>query len=69
MLEEKWNKAAEALLDVGGKLWASYRLIDRDQIGLMKMVLPEQGENFHAWKFSELSDRSCKHTVQDVLAM
>lgn len=69
VLEEKWNKAAEALLDVGGKLWASYHLIDRDQIGLMKMVLPEQGENFHAWKFGELSDRSRKHTVQDVLAM
>lgn len=68
-LEEKWNQAAEALLDVGGKLWASYRLIDRDQIGLMKMVLPEQGENFHAWKFGELSDRSFKHTVQDVLKM
>lgn len=68
-LEEKWNQAAEALLDVGGKLWASYRLIDRDQIGLMKMVLPEQGENFHAWKFGELSDRSFKHTVQDVLTM
>jgi hypothetical protein len=68
-LEEKWNQAAEALLDVGGKLWASYRLIDRDQIGLMKMVLPEQGENFHTWKFGELADRSYKHTVHDVLAM
>lgn len=69
VLEEKWNQAAEALLDVGGKLWASYRLIDRDQIGLMKMDLPEQGENFGSWKFGELADRSYKHTVQDVLAM
>jgi hypothetical protein len=57
------------LLDVGGKLWTSYRLIDRDQIGLMKLDLPEQGENFVSWKLSELADRSYKHTVQDVLAM
>lgn len=69
VLEEKWNQAAEALLDIGGKLWASYRLIDRDQIGLMKLVLPEQGENFSSWKSGELADRAYKHTVQDVLAM
>ncbi|XVO90166.1 chromosome segregation protein SMC [Pseudomonas palleroniana] len=69
VLEEKWNQAAEALLDAGGKLWAAYRLIDRDQIGLMKLVLPEQGENFRDWKFGELADRSYKHTVQDLLMM
>jgi hypothetical protein len=45
VLEEKWNQAAQALLYVGGKLWASYRLIDRDQIALMRLVLPEQGES------------------------
>jgi hypothetical protein len=69
VLEEKWNQAAESLLDVGGKLWASYRLINRAQVGLMKLDLPEQGENFGSWKFGELADRSYKHTVQDVLAM
>lgn len=69
VLEEKWNQAAEALLTVGGKLWAAYRLIDLDQIGLMKLVLPKQGENFGDWKFGELADRSYRHTVQDVLAM
>ena len=69
VLEEKWNQAAQALLDVGGKLWASYRLINRDQIALMKLVLPEQGENYGAWRFEDLSDRSHKHTVHDVLMM
>jgi hypothetical protein len=69
VLEEKWNKAAEALLDVGGKLWASYRLINRDQIALMKLVLPEQGESYGDWKFGALSDRSYKHTIHDVLMM
>ena len=69
VLEEKWNKAAEALFDVGGKLWATYNLLDHDQIGLMKLVVPEQGENFHSWKWHELSERARKHTVQDVLAM
>jgi hypothetical protein len=69
VLEEKWNEAAEALLEVGGKLWTSYNLIGQDPLGLMKLVLPEQGENFRDWKFGELADRSYKHTVQDVLAM
>lgn len=69
VLEEKWNQAAQALLDVGGKLWASYRLINRDQVSLMKLALPEQGENYGAWKFEDLADRSYKHTVHDVLMM
>ncbi|NUT73734.1 chromosome segregation protein SMC [Pseudomonas sp. C1C7] len=69
VLEEKWNQAAQALLDVGGKLWASYRLIDRDQIALMNLVLPEQGENFHDWKSRDLAERSYKYTAHDVLMM
>lgn len=69
VLEEKWKRAAEALLNVGGRLSAAYRLIDLDQIGLMKLVLPEQGENFGDWKFRDLANRSHAHTAQDVLAM
>ncbi|WP_414914035.1 chromosome segregation protein SMC [Pseudomonas sp. IT-P258] len=69
VLEEKWNQAAEALLDAGGKLWAAYHLINRDQIGLMKLTLPELGENVRSWNSDDLVDRSCKHSVQDVLAM
>lgn len=71
VLEEQWNKAAETLFDVGGggKLWASYNLLDHDQIGLMKLVAPEQGENFHRWNWHELPERARQHTVQDVPAI
>lgn len=69
VLEEKWNKAVETLLDVGDKLWASYRLIDRDQIALMRLVLPEQGENHGDWKSRDLAERSHKYTAHDVLMM
>lgn len=68
-LEENWNEAAQALLDAGGKLWAAYRLIDRDQVMLFKLVIPEEGENFGSWNWNELSERARQHTVQDVLAM
>jgi len=68
-LEEKWNEAAQALLDAGGKLWASYNLLNRDQIGLFKLVIPEEGENFSNWNWNELSERSRQYTVQDVLTM
>jgi hypothetical protein len=69
VLEEQWNEAAKALFEVGGKLWATYNLLNHDQIGLMKLVIPEQGENFHSWKWHELSERARQHTVQDVLTM
>ncbi len=68
-LEESWNEAAKALFDVGGKLWATYNLLNHDQIGLMKLVVPEEGEKFQSWKWDELSVRARQHTVQDVLAM
>ncbi|UEH11029.1 chromosome segregation protein SMC [Pseudomonas sp. HN8-3] len=69
VLEEQWNEATEALLDVGGKLWATYNLLDHDPIGLMKLVIPEQGENFYSWKWQELSERARRHNVQDVVAI
>ena len=69
VLEEKWNEKAKELLDMGGKLWAAYRLIDRDQISLRKLQLPEEGERFYSWDSSDLSERSYKYTVQDVLAI
>ncbi|WNZ79321.1 chromosome segregation protein SMC [Pseudomonas sp. P105] len=68
VLEEQWNTKAEELLDMGGKLWASYRLIDRDQVVLRKLVLPFEGEKFGHWNSNDLVERSYKHTVQDVLS-
>ncbi|SDS84686.1 chromosome segregation protein SMC [Pseudomonas prosekii] len=52
-LEEAWNEAAQALLDVGGKLYAAARLIGRDPVSLIKLDIPEQGENFGSWRWSE----------------
>ena len=69
VLEEKWNEAAKVLLEVGGKLWAVQRLIDRDPVALFKLNIPEQGENFRSWTWSDLSDRSHQHSFQDVLAI
>lgn len=68
-LEEKWNEAAQALLDTGSKLWAAYRLIDRDQVGLFKLVIPEEGENFGNWNWNDLADRAKQYRVEDVLTM
>ncbi|WP_405122921.1 chromosome segregation protein SMC [Pseudomonas sp. M20] len=67
VLEEKWNEAAKALFEVGGKLWASYNLLGRDQIGLMKLAVPEQGENFGKWTWEELSGRSRQYRARDLI--
>ncbi len=68
-LEEKWNDAAQALLDAGGKLYAAARLIGRDPISLLKLDIPQQGENFGSWKWGELVDRGSQHRMQDLLSM
>ncbi|SFY19812.1 hypothetical protein SAMN03159390_04227 [Pseudomonas sp. NFACC49-2] len=69
VLEEKWNEAAQALLDVGGKLCAARRMIDRDPVALLKLNVPEQGENFSSWAWNDLSERAVRYKVQDVLAL
>lgn len=69
LLEEKWNEAAKALFEVGGKLWAAYNLIGQDQVVLFKMIVPEEGENFGSWTWRELSDRASKLSIQDVLTV
>lgn len=69
VLEEKWNEAAKALFEAGGKLWANYNLLGRDQIGLMKLVVPEQGENFGRWTWEELSTRSRQYRARDLLQL
>lgn len=69
VLEEKWNEAAKALFEAGGKLWASYNLLGRDQIGLMKLAVPEQGENFGKWTWEELSARSRQYHARDLIQL
>ncbi len=69
VLEEKWNEAAKALFEAGGKLWANYNLLGRDQIGLMKLAVPEQGENFGKWTWEELSDRSRQYRARDLFQL
>ncbi|VVN20163.1 hypothetical protein PS683_04322 [Pseudomonas fluorescens] len=68
VLEEQWNEAAKALLKTGGKLWAARRLINRDPVALLKLDIPEQGENFGSWTFRELAERSHQHSLLDLLA-
>ncbi|WP_338506398.1 chromosome segregation protein SMC [Pseudomonas poae] len=69
VLEEQWNEAAKALFEVGGKLWANYRLLGLDQVGLMKLAVPEEGENFGNWTWHELSNRSRQYTARDLLQL
>lgn len=69
VLEEKWNEAAKALFEVGGKLWANYNLLGLDQVGLMKLAAPEEGENFCNWTWHELSDHARKYGAQDLLQL
>lgn len=68
-LEEQWNEAAQALLNVGGKLYAATRMIERDPVSLFKLDIPEQGENFGSWKWGDLADRAGQYRTRDILAI
>ncbi|POA49376.1 chromosome segregation protein SMC [Pseudomonas sp. MPR-ANC1] len=69
VLEEKWNEAAKALFEVGGKLWANYNLLGLDQVNLMKLTVPEEGERFGNWTWRELSDRARKYNALDLVQL
>jgi len=69
VLEEKWNEAAKALFEVGGKLWANYNLLGLDQVNLMKLTVPEEGERFGNWTWRELSDRARKYSARDLVQL
>jgi hypothetical protein len=69
VLEEQWNEKAQALMDMGAKLWALQRMLGDDQLSLRRLVLPKEGEGFDTWGSRELSERSHKYTVQDVLSV
>ncbi|MGN2435107.1 chromosome segregation protein SMC [Pseudomonas syringae] len=69
VLEEKWNEAAKALFDVGGGLWANYNLLGLDQVSLLKLAVPQEGENVGSWTWHELSDRARRYRAQDLLQL
>ncbi|MCH5537449.1 chromosome segregation protein SMC [Pseudomonas syringae pv. syringae] len=69
VLEEKWNEAAEALFEVGGRLWANYNLLGLDQLRLLKLAVPQEGETFGNWTWHELSDRARRYSAQDLLQL
>ncbi len=69
VLEEQWNEKAQALMDMGARLWATQRLLGDDQLSLRRLVLPKEGEDFETWGSRELADRSYKFTVEDILSL
>ncbi|MCP1486367.1 hypothetical protein J3D48_002680 [Pseudomonas fluorescens] len=69
VLEEQWNEKAQALMDMGAKLWAVQRMLGGDQLSLRRLVLPKEGEGFDTWGSRELSERSGQYSVQDILSL
>ncbi|MBN6773810.1 chromosome segregation protein SMC [Pseudomonas granadensis] len=69
VLEEQWNEKAQALMEMGAKLWAAQRLLGGEHLSLMKLVLPKEGEDFHSWNWHELADRSGQYSVLDILSL
>ncbi|WP_346398215.1 chromosome segregation protein SMC [Pseudomonas syringae] len=69
VLEEKWNEAAKSLFEVGGRLWANYNLLGLDQVSLLKLAVPQEGETVGSWTWHELSGRARNYGAQDLLQL
>ncbi|MFJ4589636.1 chromosome segregation protein SMC [Pseudomonas moraviensis] len=69
VLAEQWNEKAQALMDMGAKLWATQRLLGSDQLSLRRLVLPKEGEGFDTWGSRELAERSYKFTLEDIFPL
>nr|WP_242486635.1 chromosome segregation protein SMC [Pseudomonas sp. TH49] len=69
VLEEQWNEQAQALMELGGKLWNVQGRLGGEHLSLMKLVLPKEGEDFHSWNWRELLDRSSQYSVQEILSL
>ncbi|MEE4790796.1 chromosome segregation protein SMC [Pseudomonas viridiflava] len=69
VLEEKWNEAARALFEVGGRLWANYNLLGIDQVSLLKLAVPQTGETVVNWTWHQLSERSRNYGAKDLLQL
>ncbi|MFA0975856.1 MULTISPECIES: chromosome segregation protein SMC [Pseudomonas] len=69
VLEEKWNEAAKTLFDVGGRLWANYNLLGIDQVSLLKLAVPQEGETVVNWTWHQLSERSRNYSAQNLLQL
>ncbi|MBI6819731.1 chromosome segregation protein SMC [Pseudomonas syringae] len=69
VLEEKWNEAARALFEVGGRLWANYNLLGLDQMSLLKLAVPQEGETVGSWTWHELSDLAHRYSAQDLIQL
>ncbi|WP_349733769.1 chromosome segregation protein SMC [Pseudomonas jessenii] len=66
-LEEKWNSAAQQLLDVGAKLYATGHFIGDDPVTFLRLNIPELGENLGSWQLRHMSARA-NYDVMDILA-
>ena len=68
-LEEQWNEQAQALMELCGKLWNVQGMFGGEHLSLMKLVLPQEGEDFKSWNWRKLLERSGRYSVQDILSL
>lgn len=57
-LEEKWNSIALQILEVGAKLYTARELIGLESLSLMKLNIPELGENNAHWRIDNIYEKS-----------
>ncbi|PBQ04090.1 hypothetical protein CCL23_23545 [Pseudomonas syringae] len=57
------------MFEVGGRLWANYNLLGIDQVSLLKLAVPQEGETVGNWTWHELSDRARNYCSQDLIQL
>lgn len=68
-LEEEWDVAAQALIDLGGKLYAGMRYLGREQMAFHDFRIPSRMDLYRQWNQSSLMVGARQFGPQQIIGL
>lgn len=68
-LEEEWDVAAQALIDLGGKLYAGMRYLGREQMAFHDLRIPSRMDLYRQWNQSSLMVGARQFRPQEIIGL
>lgn len=68
-LEEEWDAAAQALIDLGGKLYAGMQYLGHEQMAFHDLRIPSRMDLYRQWGQSSLMVGAAQFGPQDIIGL
>lgn len=68
-LEEEWDAAAQALIDLGGKLYAGMQYLGREQMTFHELRIPSRLDLYRQWSQSSLMVGARQFGPQEIIGL